>query len=133
MSDLVKRLWESDAASALTNEAARRIEQLERELAQIKSGQWFYPADGYESESCFYSPSEVLEEVYFWDRAKSGAHLVEINVATSLPSIWTLVTFDCQCNVRDDCDCDCDNNMVVQQFSSKAEAEAAYRKARGME
>lgn len=121
--DLVK-------ASEVVGRLCDRIEQLERELAQIKSGQWFYPADGYESESCFYSPSEVLEEVYFWDRAKSGAHLVEINVATSLPSIWTVVTFDCQCNVRDDCDCD--NNMVVQQFSSKAEAEAAYRKARGL-
>jgi hypothetical protein len=28
--DLVKRLWESDEASALTNHAARRIEELER-------------------------------------------------------------------------------------------------------
>ena len=28
--DLVKRLWESDEASALTNQAARRIEELER-------------------------------------------------------------------------------------------------------
>jgi hypothetical protein len=27
--DLVKRLWESDEASALTNQAARRIEELE--------------------------------------------------------------------------------------------------------
>jgi len=29
VSDLVERLWASDAASALTNEAARRIERLE--------------------------------------------------------------------------------------------------------
>ena len=28
--DLVKRLWESDEASALTNQAARRIKELER-------------------------------------------------------------------------------------------------------
>jgi predicted RNase H-like nuclease (RuvC/YqgF family) len=28
--DLVKRLWESDEASALTNQAARRIEDLEK-------------------------------------------------------------------------------------------------------
>jgi len=29
MSDLVEQLWNSDAASSLTNEAARRIERLE--------------------------------------------------------------------------------------------------------
>ncbi len=30
--DLLKRLWESDEASALTNQAARRIEELEAKL-----------------------------------------------------------------------------------------------------
>lgn len=30
MSDLVDRLWDSDEASALTNEAAREIERLQR-------------------------------------------------------------------------------------------------------
>lgn len=34
MSDLVERLWASDAASALTNEAARRIEELEDRLGE---------------------------------------------------------------------------------------------------
>ena len=33
---LVERLWESDVASSLTNEAARRIEELEAELTRIK-------------------------------------------------------------------------------------------------
>jgi ABC-type transporter Mla subunit MlaD len=32
--DLLKRLWESDEASALTNQAARRIEKLEAKLAK---------------------------------------------------------------------------------------------------
>jgi hypothetical protein len=32
--DLVKQLWESDAASALTNRAARRIEELETKMAK---------------------------------------------------------------------------------------------------
>jgi hypothetical protein len=32
--DLVKRLWESDEASALTNQAARRIEEVEAKLAK---------------------------------------------------------------------------------------------------
>jgi hypothetical protein len=32
--DLVNQLWESDEASALTNRAARRIEELEAKLAK---------------------------------------------------------------------------------------------------
>lgn len=33
--DLIERLWESDAASALTNQAAREIEKLEATLQQV--------------------------------------------------------------------------------------------------
>jgi DNA-binding response OmpR family regulator len=33
--DLVKRLWESDEASALTNQAARRIEELGAKLKAV--------------------------------------------------------------------------------------------------
>jgi GTPase len=33
--DLVKQLWESDEASALTNQAARRIEELEAKLEAV--------------------------------------------------------------------------------------------------
>jgi hypothetical protein len=36
--DLVKRLWESDEASALTNQAARRIEQLKAENKLLSEG-----------------------------------------------------------------------------------------------
>ena len=35
--DLVKRLWESDEASALTNQAARRIEELEGKLSKSEA------------------------------------------------------------------------------------------------
>jgi hypothetical protein len=35
--DLVKRLWESDEASALTNQAARRIEKLEAKLSKSEA------------------------------------------------------------------------------------------------
>ena len=37
MSDLVKRLWESDAASALTNEAARRIEAKDARIEALEA------------------------------------------------------------------------------------------------
>jgi GTPase len=33
--DLVKQLWESDEASALTNQAARRIEELKAKLEAV--------------------------------------------------------------------------------------------------
>jgi len=35
MTDLVNELWESDQASALTNQAARRIEELQAELKAL--------------------------------------------------------------------------------------------------
>jgi hypothetical protein len=35
--DLVKRLWESDEASALTNQAARRIEELEAKVMKASN------------------------------------------------------------------------------------------------
>lgn len=38
MSDIVERLFDSDEAAALTNEAARYIERLERENAELRDG-----------------------------------------------------------------------------------------------
>jgi hypothetical protein len=38
--DLVNQLWESDEASALTNRAARRIEELEAALPVVKALVW---------------------------------------------------------------------------------------------
>ena len=40
--DLVNQLWESDEASALTNRAARRIEELEAKLAKAVGALEFY-------------------------------------------------------------------------------------------
>lgn len=37
MSDLIERLYESDQASALTNEAARRIQRLESYMRDVNS------------------------------------------------------------------------------------------------
>lgn len=36
MSDLIERLWESDEASALTNEAARELEKLQNEVETLR-------------------------------------------------------------------------------------------------
>lgn len=37
MSDLIERLWDSDAAKALTNEAAREIEAQQAEIARLRA------------------------------------------------------------------------------------------------
>lgn len=37
MTDIVERLWQSDEASALTNEAAREIERLRKEVERLQS------------------------------------------------------------------------------------------------
>ena len=111
------------ALGALLNErdALRRLTQPE----------WFYPADGYDGENCYFGVHEVLDEHYFWDRCKTGEHVVEINVATSLPSIWAAVRFQCDCEDRDDCQCD--NEMIVTEHSSEAEARAALTPASVMD
>jgi hypothetical protein len=97
-------------------EAAARIEALEADnekLRKLTLGQWFYPSDGYGSESCHYSPDEVIE----WVDLDPGKHVVEVNVATSLPSIW--------CAVRVTDDEDADERFTFTEHTSEAEARAA--------
>lgn len=112
----------ADLADAQAQENARLQAENER-LRKMLQPEWFYAADGYESEACRESVWEVLDEDYFWDRAKTGQHVVEINVATSLPSIWAAVRFKCECADPDDCECD--NDMIVTEHGSEAEARAA--------
>lgn len=104
----------ADLADALAQENARLRAENER-LRKMLQPEWFYAADGYESEACRQSVGEVLDEDYFWDRPKTGQHVVEINVATALPSIWAAVRFACEC----------DNDMIVTEHASEAEARAA--------
>ena len=92
-------------------------------LQKLLQPEWFYPADGYDGESCWFSVSEVLTEDYFFDRQLTGEHVVEIHVVTSLPSIWAAVRFHCECADKDDCQCD--NEMIVTEHASEAEARAA--------
>lgn len=121
--DLKARLRDADRnsqqrvlGSRIFGEAADRIEALEADnekLRKLTLGQWFYPSDGYESESCHYSPDEVIE----WVDLDPGKHVVEVNVATSLPSIW--------CAVRVTDDEDADERFTFTEHTSEAEARAA--------
>ena len=112
----------TDLADAQAQENARLQAENER-LRKMLQPEWFYAADGYESEACRESVWEVLDEDYFWDRPKTGQHVVEINVATSLPSVWAAVRFKCECDDPDECECD--DNMIVTEHASEAEARAA--------
>ena len=110
----------------LADAQAQEISKLQAEnehLRKMLRPEWFYPADGYDGETCCFSVNEVLDEHYFWDRPKTGQHVVEINVATSLPSVWAAVRFKCECAHPDECECD--NDMIVTQHASEAEARAA--------
>lgn len=114
-----------EAADALSRRAtpADDLRAENERLRKMLRPEWFYPADGYDGEQCLFSVHEVLDEYYFYDRQLSGEHVVEINVATSLPSIWAAVRFSCDCPNKDDCECD--NDMIVTEHESKEAAEAA--------
>lgn len=122
MSDLVDRLnhrrhyGRPSVINALCGDAADRIAALEAEnekLRELTRGQWFYPPDGYESEACLYSPDDVID----YCDLEPGNHVVEVNVATPLPSIW------CAVHVTDDEDAD--ERFTFTEHTSEAEARAA--------
>lgn len=108
--------------AALADLAEAQAQEIAR-LRKLLTPEWFYPADRYDSEYCCHDVNEVLEEHYFWGRPKTGQHVVEINAATRLPSIWAAVRFKCECDDPDDCDCD--NDMIATEHASEADARAA--------
>lgn len=112
---------------ALAQDASRAAE-LEVENARLRKlvqPEWFYEADCHDSDRCHFDLNEVLTEDYFWDRPQRGEHVVEISTATSLPSIWAAVRFNCECADPDDCQCD--NEMIVTEHASEEAARAALQ------
>lgn len=93
-------------------------------LRKLIRPEWFYLAD-YADEMAYDSVGEVLEEGYFWEIRKTGQHVVEISVATRLPSIWAAVRFRCEC--EDPEECECANEMIVTEHTTEEEARAALR------
>jgi hypothetical protein len=79
--DLVKRLWESDEASALTNQAARRIEKLKAKLektSEVQKAQQLF--NYYAVEVCTYGATAArlqnLESA--WVNLQTQAELAEL-------------------------------------------------------
>ena len=112
----------ADLADAQAQEIAELRAENER-LRKMLQPEWFYPFDGCDGETTYDNIPELLDEHYFWDRPKTGQHVVKVEAVTTLPSVWAAVRFDCTCADPDDCECD--NDMIVTEHASEAEARAA--------
>ena len=112
----------TDLADAQAQEIAELRAENER-LRKMLQPEWFYPFDGCDGETTYDNIPELLDEHYFWDRPKTGQHVVKVEAVTTLPSIWAAVRFNCTCPDPDDCECD--NDMIVTEHASEAEARAA--------
>jgi hypothetical protein len=88
------------------------VERLRAALAKAQTPTWFYPAD--DGERCYFDPLEIIDDVFY---LSPGQHVIEIDCATSLPSIWCAVT------ISDDEDAD--ERCTYTEHATEAEARAA--------
>lgn len=97
-----------------------QVEEIER-LRKLTHGQWFYPPDNYDQELCMWSVDEVID----YCDLEPGHHVIEVNVATSLPSIW--------CTVHVTNDEDADERFTFTEYSTEAQARAALKAVQEVE
>jgi hypothetical protein len=98
--------------------AAERAEiaRLTAELAKANSPTWFYHPDY--TETCQFSPWDVID---YYDM-DAGSHVLEVECARSLPSIWCAVTI----RTTEEMDAlETDDRVVIAEYATEAEARAA--------
>lgn len=106
-----------DAAALADAQPAQDVDALVEENKRLRAmlnPQWFY-ADGYSSEDCHDSPYEVIEYLDM----EPGAHVVQIDCAGPMPSIW------CAVRVRTDEEMDADETDDRVEFTEHMTEEAA--------
>lgn len=110
------------SATALTDAEAKlakvreQITELQGALVKALTPQWFY-LDGYSSEDCYDSPGEALDYLDL----EPGEHVVQIECAGPLPSIW------CAVKVRTSEEMDAletDDRVVISEHANEATARA---------
>jgi hypothetical protein len=99
----------------IQHERDQALREAHDQLAKARTPQWFYHPDY--TERCEYGPWDVIEAYDL----EPGKHVVEIQTARPLPSIWSVV------HVLTDAEKDAmetDEAWVVQDFATEAEARA---------
>lgn len=112
--------YEVPAAAQAILQAARTLTAQAEEIERLRKwthGQWFYPPDNYDQEQCMWSPDEVID----YCDLEPGHHVIEVNVATPLPSIW--------CAVHVTSDEDADERFTFTEYATEEQARAALKAA----
>ena len=111
----------TDAAEFLRafEERERKLREEAKRLRKMQVPQWFYAA-GYSSEDCQDSPDEVIECLDL----KPGKHVVSVDCAGPMPSIWCAVTVltDEQMDEQET-----DDRVVFTEHASEEEARQALK------
>jgi Lar family restriction alleviation protein len=113
----VEEVWEE-----MIREAVEALREMQEQLVKAQSPQWFYHPDY--TEFCQFGPWDVIEHYDL----EPGKHVVEIQTARPLPSIWSVV------HVLTDAEKDemeTDEAWVVQDFATEAEARATLAAIEG--
>ncbi len=95
--------------TALTAEVER--------LRKLTNPEWFYH-EGYDGEACETSPWDVIDNMGLPD----GKHVISVDCATPLPSIWYVV------HVLTDAErdaADTDETYEIKEYASEADARQA--------
>ena len=108
-----------EAIQRAFEERGWKLREENARLRKMQVPEWFY-ADGYSSEDCQDSPDEVIECLDL----RPGKHVVSVNCAGPMPSIWCAVTVltDEQMDEQET-----DDRVAFTEHASEEEARQALK------